>query len=287
MIHRELHKPAVTLMLLWEEYRAVHPDGYGYSQFCELYRRFKGRLSPTMRQTHAAGERMFVDYAGQTIEIVDGLFVHDIVVGRWSRVSQPNSLGLESAIEPSHAVHRGRKSCASAPRTPRDVLRWVLDGIDIPFWRYAFIDIGWCRGRNMFGAAELPFALVCGVRYAKDAIDHDVEKPKPIRLRQMRADEVCFMTQDAMEIAHPDMDSIYFLSNICASELMRAIVNRIKRQAIANERTAIFVFQDFQAHELTPLVAGMHEVKLSWPSRLKLTLARPYRIAAYRLQLPH
>lgn len=72
-IHRELRKRSVTLMLLWEEYRAVHLDGYGYSQFCERYRQWKGRLSPTMRQTHPAGERMFVDYAGQTIEIVDGL----------------------------------------------------------------------------------------------------------------------------------------------------------------------------------------------------------------------
>lgn len=72
-IHRELRRKSVTLMLLWEEYRAVHPDGYGYSQFCERYRQWKGRLSPTMRQTHAAGERMFVDYAGQTIEFVEGL----------------------------------------------------------------------------------------------------------------------------------------------------------------------------------------------------------------------
>jgi len=72
-IHRELHKRSVTLMLLWEEYRAVHPDGYSYSQYCERYRQWKGRLSPTMRQTHPAGERTFVDYAGQTIEFVDGL----------------------------------------------------------------------------------------------------------------------------------------------------------------------------------------------------------------------
>jgi transposase len=72
-IHRELRKRSVTLMLLWEEYRAVHPDGYSYSQFCERYRQWKGRLSPTMRQIHPAGERMFVDYAGQTIEFVDGL----------------------------------------------------------------------------------------------------------------------------------------------------------------------------------------------------------------------
>ncbi len=71
--HRELCKPSVTLMLLWEEYRAADPGGYGYSQFCELYRRWKGRLSVTMRQTHLAGDKMFVDYAGQTIEIFDGL----------------------------------------------------------------------------------------------------------------------------------------------------------------------------------------------------------------------
>ena len=73
VIHRELRKRGVTLILLWEEYRAVHRQGYGYSQFCELYRRFKVKLSPTMRQTHLAGEKMFVDYAGQTIEIMDGL----------------------------------------------------------------------------------------------------------------------------------------------------------------------------------------------------------------------
>ncbi|MAI48412.1 MAG: IS21 family transposase [Hyphomicrobiaceae bacterium TMED74] len=71
-IHRELRRKSVTLTLLWEEYRAVHPDGYGYSQFCDRYRQWKGRLSPTMRQRHAAGEKMFVDYAGQTIDMIDG-----------------------------------------------------------------------------------------------------------------------------------------------------------------------------------------------------------------------
>ena len=67
-IHRELRRPGVTLQLLWEEHRSTHADGYGYSQFCELYRSFKARLSPTMRQSHVAGERMFVDYAGTTLE---------------------------------------------------------------------------------------------------------------------------------------------------------------------------------------------------------------------------
>jgi transposase len=71
-IHAELRKPGVTLMLLWEEYRAGQPDGYGYSRFCDLHAAWRGRFSPTMRQTHPAGERMFVDYAGQTVEVVDG-----------------------------------------------------------------------------------------------------------------------------------------------------------------------------------------------------------------------
>ena len=51
---------------------AGEPDGYGYSRWCELYRGWEGRLSPTMRQAHPAGERMFVDYAGQTVELYDG-----------------------------------------------------------------------------------------------------------------------------------------------------------------------------------------------------------------------
>jgi transposase len=70
-IHRELRRKDVTLALLWEEYRAAHPDGYSYSRFCELYRLWEGRLAPTMRQHHVAGERMFVDYAGATLPVVD------------------------------------------------------------------------------------------------------------------------------------------------------------------------------------------------------------------------
>ena len=71
-VHHELRRPGVTLMLLWEEYRQREPGGYGYSRWCELYRGWEGRLSPTMRQAHPAGERMFVDYAGQTVELIDG-----------------------------------------------------------------------------------------------------------------------------------------------------------------------------------------------------------------------
>ena len=69
--HRELKRPGVTLALLWDEYRGQHPDGYGYSAFCEHYRSWAGRLSPVMRQRHAAGERMFVDYSGTRMAVID------------------------------------------------------------------------------------------------------------------------------------------------------------------------------------------------------------------------
>ena len=65
-VHHELRRPGVTLMLLRQ------PGSYGYSRWCELYRAWEGRLSPTMRQAHPAGERMFVDYAGQTVDLIDG-----------------------------------------------------------------------------------------------------------------------------------------------------------------------------------------------------------------------
>lgn len=71
MVHRELRRQGVTLRLLWEEYRADIPEGYGYSRFCELYGIWKGRVSPVMRQVHPAGERLFVDYAGQTVGVTD------------------------------------------------------------------------------------------------------------------------------------------------------------------------------------------------------------------------
>jgi transposase len=72
-LHQELKRRSVTLVLLWQEYRAEHPDGYGYSRFCDLYSAWRRSVSATMRQTHAAGEKLFVDFAGDTVPVINPL----------------------------------------------------------------------------------------------------------------------------------------------------------------------------------------------------------------------
>jgi transposase len=68
---REMKRSGVTLQILWEEYRQIHPDGYQYSRFCDLYRAFEKRVSPTMRQHHVAGDKTFVDYSGKKVDIIN------------------------------------------------------------------------------------------------------------------------------------------------------------------------------------------------------------------------
>jgi len=70
-VHRDLKRKGVTLSLLWMEYKAQHPDGYQYSRFCDRYREWAKTVDPCMRQDHKTGERMFVDYCGQTVPVTD------------------------------------------------------------------------------------------------------------------------------------------------------------------------------------------------------------------------
>lgn len=71
-LHQELKRKGVTLMLLWEEYAAAYAgQAYGYSQFCLLYHRFAASLKRSMRQVHRAGDKLFIDYAGQGVPIID------------------------------------------------------------------------------------------------------------------------------------------------------------------------------------------------------------------------
>ena len=122
----------MTLQLIWEEHRAVHPDSYGYSRFCELYRAWAKKLSPTMRQTHTAGERLFVDYAGTTLEVFDGvtgevltaqLFVATLGASSYTYAeatwTQTRPLGSPPAVRgcpTGSALTRGPSSSSAASR---------------------------------------------------------------------------------------------------------------------------------------------------------------------------
>jgi transposase len=70
-IHKEIAKKGVTFELLWQEYKEMHPNGYGCSQFKEYYYRYKRKLNPSMRQTYIPGEKLFIDYSGLTVPVVD------------------------------------------------------------------------------------------------------------------------------------------------------------------------------------------------------------------------
>jgi transposase len=110
-VHAELKRKGVTLLLLWREYRAVHRDGYGYSRFCAIYQKWRARLSPTMRQVHQAGDKLFVDFAGQTLPIysADGgvrnahLFVAVMGASSYTFATLCWSEGLEDWIH-AHAA---------------------------------------------------------------------------------------------------------------------------------------------------------------------------------------
>lgn len=85
----------VTLALLWTEYKAEHPDGYQYSQFAELYRRFEKKLSVVLRQAHRAGEKVFVDFC-------DGIALIDPITGE--RVATQLFVGALGASSYTFAV---------------------------------------------------------------------------------------------------------------------------------------------------------------------------------------
>jgi transposase len=72
-MHQELKQKSVTKHLLWEEYTQSYPNrSYSYPQYCFLYKQWLSKQRRSMRQTHKAGDKLFVDYAGQTVPIVNG-----------------------------------------------------------------------------------------------------------------------------------------------------------------------------------------------------------------------
>ncbi len=105
-IHRQLGRKGVKLTLLWREFKADHPEAHNYSQFAELYRQWRGGLDLVMRQTHKAGERLFVDYAGMTMPIIDAdgeihqaqIFVATFGASNYTFVEATRSQDLEDWI---------------------------------------------------------------------------------------------------------------------------------------------------------------------------------------------
>jgi transposase len=71
LIHQELKRPGVTLQLLWEEYAQANALAYKYTSFCIKYRTWAACLKRSMRQTHIAGDKLFADYAGQSVSVID------------------------------------------------------------------------------------------------------------------------------------------------------------------------------------------------------------------------
>lgn len=72
LIHKELKRKGMTKILLWQEYQALHPKtAYAYTQFCEYYLRWRKKLKRSMRQQHIAGDKLFIDYCGPTVPIVN------------------------------------------------------------------------------------------------------------------------------------------------------------------------------------------------------------------------
>jgi hypothetical protein len=104
-IQCELKRRSVTLALLWQEYLAEHPNGYSYTRFCELYADWRKHVSPTMRQTHLAGEKLFFDWAGDTIAVVD------LASGARTSLSPPS--GLRTSLTPRRA---GARCCRTGSR---------------------------------------------------------------------------------------------------------------------------------------------------------------------------
>lgn len=68
-IDKEIRKKGVTYLLLWQEYKEQHADGYGYTQFKTYYHKYRKKLNPSMRQIHLNGEKLFVDYSGLTVPL--------------------------------------------------------------------------------------------------------------------------------------------------------------------------------------------------------------------------
>lgn len=110
-IDKEMSRPDMTLELLWQEFKKTHPDGIGYSQFCEQYRKYKKTSRPSKRQIYKAGEMVQVDFCGRKVPIYNERTGTEIVEAEIFVAILPAS-GYIYTVPPSHLKRRKTGSYA-------------------------------------------------------------------------------------------------------------------------------------------------------------------------------
>ena len=215
IVHQELKRAGVTLMLLWEEYAQGNALAYKYTGFCVKYREFAKRQQRSMRQIHVAGEKLFVDYAGGSVPIVDAatgeisqaqIFVATLGASGYtpacatprliipdqtrSLVKQPDRYGPENnRTDEAFTKHYGTVALAARPRSPKDKPKVEGSVLLVQRWILARL-----RNRRLFSLAELnraiaelladlnnrPFKKLPGCRRsAFELLDKPVLRPLP------------------------------------------------------------------------------------------------------------
>ena len=267
-VHRELRRPGVTLQLLWEEHRATHPDGYGYSRYCELYRAWEGRLSPTMRQSHIAGERMFVDYAGTTLAVIEGLsgeartaqlFVAVLGASNYTYAEATWTQGLSDWIG-SHT-----RTFAFIGGVPAMV---VSDNLRAGVTKACFYEPAVNR------------------TYAEMAAHYNtaIVPARPYRARDKAKVEVAVQVATRFIIAKLRNQQFFSLSalNAAIAELVAQINNRLSRHLGASRRA---LFEEIERSTLKPLPAEPY-VFAEW-KQCRVGLDYHVEIAKHYYSVPH
>jgi transposase len=267
-VHRELRRPGVTLQLLWEEHRAAHPDGYGYSRFCELYRAWEGRLSPTMRQSHIAGERLFVDYAGTTLAVIDGLsgetrsaqlFVAVLGASNYTYAEATWTQGLSDWIG-SHT-----RTFAFIGGVPAMV---VSDNLRAGVTKACFYEPAVNR------------------TYAEMAAHYNtaIVPARPYRARDKAKVEVAVQVATRFIIAKLRNQQFFSLAalNAAIAELVAQINNRLSRHLGASRRA---LFEEIERSALKPLPAEPY-VFAEW-KQCRVGLDYHVEIAKHYYSVPH
>jgi transposase len=235
-VHRELRRPGVTLQLLWEEHRAVHPDGYGYSRYCELYRAWEARLSPTMRQSHIAGERLFVDYAGTTLEVVDAstgeVMTAQLFVAALGATLMPRRRGRRGCPTGSARTHAPLPSSAA-------FRRW------------------WCPTICRSGITKACFYEPAVNRtYGEMAAHYNtaIVPARPYRARDKAKVEVAVQVATRFIIAKLRNRAFFSLAalNAAIAELVAQVNNRLSRHLGASRQA---LFEELERSALKPLPA--------------------------------